>query len=350
MTDRRRHSCSETASATHDSAQSATDVKLPGCSTGRHSGIETAAAMHANAGYCTDVTAAKQDAPPDASPQSTAAPSPSVARMDFTSMAKREAAAGWISGTDKDGAEARAVRVPFDELKTATGMFESCNSIGEGGSCRVYRGELFDVPVAVKRLEDNDSSWERQQFASESKCSRDHVGLIVSAAAVLVVAVLVVCTVGAAALASLTRLSVYPHRDCSGVLVPYCAPAHLQVVCLLRRRAVQVPGARALHWRRARQQAVRWLRLGRLARPAAAEVGAPRSHRARDRAGAGAPALAAPTSAPQRSESIRFVSSVTLNGDRCVVCSAWCAGAAQHAARARTHAAPVLETTHCELL
>jgi hypothetical protein len=93
-----------------------------------------------------------------------------AARVDFTSAAKREAASGWITGTNKEGAEAMAVQVPFDDLSAATGGFNSGNSIGEGGSCCVFRGELFSVPVAVKRLEDTGSSWERKQFASESKC------------------------------------------------------------------------------------------------------------------------------------------------------------------------------------
>jgi hypothetical protein len=63
--------------------------------------------------------------------------------------AEQELALAWGSG-----AKAKVVKVPFAAIERAAGGFAASSEIGGGASCRVYRGRLLGIPVAVKRLVD----------------------------------------------------------------------------------------------------------------------------------------------------------------------------------------------------
>ena len=67
--------------------------------------------------------------------------------------------------------------LPFRELQAATGGFDELRRLGRGGSCFVYRGELYGLPVAVKHLSrvptpgaadpDDGEEWGEKQFKAE---------------------------------------------------------------------------------------------------------------------------------------------------------------------------------------
>jgi serine/threonine protein kinase len=73
------------------------------------------------------------------------------------------------------------VNLNYDALGAATAEFSPSNVIGSGGSCDVFRGVVYGVPVAIKRLtasageedEDGDSD---KQFQTElgRLCSISH--------------------------------------------------------------------------------------------------------------------------------------------------------------------------------
>jgi hypothetical protein len=58
-------------------------------------------------------------------------------------------------------------RVGYADLQAATNSFGDGHKIGDGGSCVVYKAELFGVPCAVKLLSQDASAWEEKQFAAE---------------------------------------------------------------------------------------------------------------------------------------------------------------------------------------
>ena len=56
----------------------------------------------------------------------------------------------WKGAATKLDAKPFAFRLPFSLIESSTNEFSSC--IGHGGSCEVYKANIFDVPVAVKAL------------------------------------------------------------------------------------------------------------------------------------------------------------------------------------------------------
>ena len=82
--------------------------------------------------------------------------------------AKQLAALNWRTGQGgAAGATGVVVALPFAELAQATHNFDAFNALGTGGSCDVFKGLVFGLTVAVKRLNAGGSEWEEQQFTSE---------------------------------------------------------------------------------------------------------------------------------------------------------------------------------------
>ena len=75
------------------------------------------------------------------------------AEYDELTSAPANAAARKLVVLDwNSGAASSVVSLPFAELEAATHGFAECNQLGEGGSCVVFKGQLFGAEVAVKRL------------------------------------------------------------------------------------------------------------------------------------------------------------------------------------------------------
>jgi hypothetical protein len=83
--------------------------------------------------------------------------------------AKQLAALNWRAGPGSSAAGVAGVVValPFAELAQATHNFDVFNALGTGGSCDVFKGHVFGLQVAVKRLNAGGSEWAEQQFTSE---------------------------------------------------------------------------------------------------------------------------------------------------------------------------------------
>jgi serine/threonine protein kinase len=62
------------------------------------------------------------------------------------------------------------VQLQFKVLARATDSFNESENIGGGASCAVYRGQVFGVDVAIKRLKDCAVAWEAKQFKAEMEC------------------------------------------------------------------------------------------------------------------------------------------------------------------------------------
>jgi hypothetical protein len=93
--------------------------------------------------------------------------------------AEAEVAHAWRSGASAWDGRPLVVELAFKELARATGGFDESRNIGGGASCTVYRGRVFGVEVAVKRLLDGAVEWEAKQYASEMALliavSHDHI-------------------------------------------------------------------------------------------------------------------------------------------------------------------------------
>jgi hypothetical protein len=75
--------------------------------------------------------------------------------------------------TVQPGSATEAVTaIDFADIIVATNNFHESQKIGEGGSCTVYRGKVFDVPCAIKRfISDVESEWLEKQFKDEVRSS-----------------------------------------------------------------------------------------------------------------------------------------------------------------------------------
>jgi hypothetical protein len=66
-----------------------------------------------------------------------------------------------------DGAAQHTTNVQYTDLQAATNNFGPNHKIGDGGSCVVYKAELYGLPCAIKLLSQDASEWEKKQFAAE---------------------------------------------------------------------------------------------------------------------------------------------------------------------------------------
>jgi serine/threonine protein kinase len=83
-----------------------------------------------------------------------------------------------------DGSEPMTTELDYTDLSDATGGFSDMCKIGGGGSCLVYRGDLFGTVVAIKaidgsaedRTKSNVQDWDGMQFKAEMDllCSVRH--------------------------------------------------------------------------------------------------------------------------------------------------------------------------------
>jgi serine/threonine protein kinase len=95
-----------------------------------------------------------------------------VTRFPSNAAAKELAVLIW-NGDRAESAEAAVVNLPYAELQEATQNFDASNSLGDGGSCDVFKGRVFaeadsgGLQVAVKRLNADASDWGQKQFAAE---------------------------------------------------------------------------------------------------------------------------------------------------------------------------------------
>ena len=76
--------------------------------------------------------------------------------------ARRLCALRWVSGAPGSVRE-----MAFDELREATDGFGEKRRLGTGGSCVVLRGDVYGLPVAIKRLHPVQTTFARAQFEAE---------------------------------------------------------------------------------------------------------------------------------------------------------------------------------------
>ena len=60
-------------------------------------------------------------------------------------------------------------RVSFNTIQQATQNFSKSKRIGGGGSCFVYKGEIYGVTVAIKALKESDDDTDESMLSLESK-------------------------------------------------------------------------------------------------------------------------------------------------------------------------------------
>jgi hypothetical protein len=63
--------------------------------------------------------------------------------------------------------ESEVTRINYTDLQSATNSFEDSAKVGVGGSCSVFKAELYGMPCAIKVLSQHASPWEVKQFVSE---------------------------------------------------------------------------------------------------------------------------------------------------------------------------------------
>jgi hypothetical protein len=77
----------------------------------------------------------------------------------------------WAARRDMNGStlsgEQHATKVQYTDLMAATHNFGDSHKIGVGGSCVVYKTQLYGLPCAIKLLSQDASAWEERQFTAE---------------------------------------------------------------------------------------------------------------------------------------------------------------------------------------
>jgi serine/threonine protein kinase len=91
--------------------------------------------------------------------------------------AKETLGGRWMQPVTASNQNKAADKVDYSDLKDATGGFSEMCKIGGGGSCLVYRGNLYGMPVAIKALENDGGGkssasngiqdWNGLQFKAE---------------------------------------------------------------------------------------------------------------------------------------------------------------------------------------
>jgi hypothetical protein len=80
--------------------------------------------------------------------------------------AKQEISGKWAMDLAK-GNSVEVRRLAYTELLKATDEFSRLCKIGGGGSCDVFRAQVFGLLVAVKRLAADATAWDTKQFEAE---------------------------------------------------------------------------------------------------------------------------------------------------------------------------------------
>ena len=92
--------------------------------------------------------------------------------MPVNEQAQRLIVRDWESGGDDDlyrTGSAGSHRLPYELLSECTGGFAASNILGEGGSCAVYKGSVYNFPIAVKVVKKRKQSVAGQMSAAEQK-------------------------------------------------------------------------------------------------------------------------------------------------------------------------------------
>jgi hypothetical protein len=70
----------------------------------------------------------------------------------------------WVAG------EPESVReLPYVDIEAAAGQFGPANQLASGGSCTVFRGNLYGLDVAIKQLHTDADEWNNTQFETEMR-------------------------------------------------------------------------------------------------------------------------------------------------------------------------------------
>jgi hypothetical protein len=99
-----------------------------------------------------------------------------------TNEGERIVARSWLEEAvpargDKDIIHEHDFRVPFKILEEATHNFSADMSIGGGGSCLVYKGNVYGVDVAIKALKEVQDSDEGSGSGSGSGADESKLSL-----------------------------------------------------------------------------------------------------------------------------------------------------------------------------
>jgi serine/threonine protein kinase len=83
--------------------------------------------------------------------------------LDWTSPLQLQGAGVGVRGSAAGG----RVRLPLAELELAARGWDASSKLGGGATCSVYRGVVYGVLVAIKRLEEEAGEWADRQFTAE---------------------------------------------------------------------------------------------------------------------------------------------------------------------------------------
>jgi hypothetical protein len=81
-----------------------------------------------------------------------------------TAAEKLACAVAWRDGTDLRLTPNQQKQIDYHDLQ-----LDSAAVIGDGGSCIVYKAEVYGMQCAVKALASEASKWEEEQFNAEIK-------------------------------------------------------------------------------------------------------------------------------------------------------------------------------------
>jgi hypothetical protein len=81
--------------------------------------------------------------------------------------ARAHCVARWMQDSIDDFGDIATVRVDFKVLRQVTNNFDKRHLLGEGGSCRVFKGDVYDYPTAIKMFNETDGAWDDRQIEAE---------------------------------------------------------------------------------------------------------------------------------------------------------------------------------------
>jgi hypothetical protein len=93
-----------------------------------------------------------------------------AAEFDMETGAPTNAAAQQLCILQWRAGEAESVReLPYADIEKATDSWAAENRLAAGGSCTVFKGELYGLGVAVKQLHTDADDWNNAQFEAEQR-------------------------------------------------------------------------------------------------------------------------------------------------------------------------------------